>query len=145
MEIVLLIGIPASGKTTYCERHLSKTHLRISRDVLGTKHREQAFFETALRTQTSVVIDNTNVTRLERARFIGPAREAAFRVKGILFDPDWAGSIARNEARAGSEQVPRVAIGDKAKRLEVPALEEGFDELMRVRVDGVGGFVGENV
>ena len=49
--------------------------------------------------------------------------------------------MARNEKREGRARVPKVAIFTFAKRLAPPFLEEGFDELHRVRVDPEGRFV----
>lgn len=139
----MLIGIPASGKTTFCLDRFSSSHLRLCRDVLHTRYREDQLFETALRTKTPVVIDNTNVTRAERHRFITPAREEGFTVKGYIFKSDPVGSRKRNAARDDDERVPDVAIGDKANRLEAPSWSEGFDQLFVVALDGQGGFVSE--
>jgi predicted kinase len=56
MEAVVLIGIQASGKTTFYQQRFFATHVRISLDLLRT--REQQRF----------VVDNTNITAAERAR-----------------------------------------------------------------------------
>ena len=47
----------------------------------------------------------------------------------------------RNEKRAGKQAVPLKAMLGTAGRLELPSLEEGFDKLYYVKVDGDGGFV----
>jgi predicted kinase len=143
VDLVLLIGIPATGKTSYYASEFLRSHLRISRDMLGTRYRETALFAEALRTQTRVLVDNTNVTRAERARFISPARAAGYTVRGFFLESRREDARARNNARGEHDRVPEVAIGDKSRRLELPSREEGFDELSFVRLDGNGGFVTE--
>jgi len=70
MEAVVFCGIQASGKTTYYARHFLHTHVRISLDLLRTRHRETLFLEACLETQMRFVADNTNPTREERARYV---------------------------------------------------------------------------
>ena len=72
MEAVVLIGIQASGKTTFYQQRFFATHVRISLDLLRT--REQQRF----------VVDNTNITAAERARYILPVAPPAFASSGIL-------------------------------------------------------------
>ena len=65
--LILFIGIPASGKSTFYHRVLDDRNLDyVSLDVLGTRARERAAFEAALAARRSIVIDNTNVTKTRR-------------------------------------------------------------------------------
>src|SRR4051812_39601985 len=106
MELVLFIGIQGAGKTTfYCQRFVG-THLRLSLDVLRTRYRERVLFERCLALEQRCVIDNTNVRRRERARFIEPARRAGFRVVGYFFLPEVGASLARNALRTGRATIP---------------------------------------
>ena len=43
--------------------------------------------------------------------------------------------IGRNEVREGKARVPDVAIYATAKKLVAPSIEEGFDELLCVRLN----------
>jgi hypothetical protein len=101
VDLVVLIGIPATGKTSYYASELLRSHLRVSRDLLGTRHRETALFSEALRTGTRVVVDNTNVTRAERARFIVPARAAGYTVRGFFFESRGDDATARGIRETG--------------------------------------------
>ena len=135
MEAVILVGIQGSGKTTlYADRFL-ETHVRISLDLLRTRHREQRFLEACLQTQQRFVVDKTNETREERARYIGPARAAGFRVVGYLIEVSGDTALERNARRAPERQVPIAGVLGTKKRLQLPAFGEGFDALFRAAPD----------
>jgi len=127
MEAVILCGLQASGKTTLYRDRFLETHTRISMDLLRTRAREAAFLRTCLDTRMPFVVDNTNPTVAERARYVAPAREAGFKVVGYLVDVPFAIARARNAAR--ERVVPMVGLGDVARQLVTPTPEEGFDEV----------------
>lgn len=139
MEMIVFMGIQASGKTTFYVREFFETHVRISMDLLRTRHREQLFLQACLLSQQRCVIDNTNPTRADRARYITLAKKAHFRVVGYFFEPDPRASHARNAGRADKRRVPPAGLFGTLKRLERPNAEEGFDALYRVQACG-GGF-----
>ena len=139
MEAILLIGIQGAGKSTFYQERFFDTHVRLSLDVLKTRTRETLLVQACLFARAPFVVDNTNVLAADRARFIGPAREAGFRVVGYFFAPDVRGSIARTKKRARKVSVP--GILGTSKRLQMPALEEGFDRLFQVRLTPENEFV----
>ena len=145
MEAVLLVGLQASGKTTFYLDRFFRSHVRISLDQLRTRHREVLLLRACLEGKQPFVVDNTNPTAAERARYLVPARAAGFKTVGYLFVPDTAGSRARNAARPPAERVPVPGILGTAKRFEAPAFAEGFDELFSVAIapEEPGGFVVE--
>jgi predicted kinase len=129
MEAIVLCGVQGSGKTTLYRERFLDTHVRVSMDLLRTRHRETAFLELCLTTRQPFVVDNTNPTPADRARYIGPARAAGFKVVGYLVDVDAAEALARNAERAGRARIPVPGVVGTARRLQKPTLEEGFDEL----------------
>jgi predicted kinase len=133
-DAVILIGIQASGKTTFYQQRLADTHVRISRDVVRTRRRERLLVEACLAGGTRYVIDNTNPTSADRAGYIVAAREAGFRVVGYFFEPDPKGAFARNAQREGARRIPAAGLFGTLKRLERPTLAEGFDALFRVTI-----------
>ena len=139
MEAVLLIGIQGSGKSTFYRERFFDTHLRVSLDLLRTRHREQRILELCLQTRMPFVVDKTNVTAEERRRYIEVARSAGFRVVGYFFEPDPEGAFERNKGRA--KPVPAIGLFGTLKRLQRPRLEEGFDRLYSVTVPAAGGFL----
>ena len=137
MEAVILIGIQASGKSTFHAERFNRTHVRINLDMLKTRHLEMRFLQTCLETQQSFVVDNTNVSAADRARYIAPARAAGFRVIGYFFHADVSDAIRRNDSRAGKACVPEAGIRGTHARLVPPTMAEGFDDLFDVTiVDG---------
>ena len=134
MEGIIFCGIQASGKSTYYSYHFLQTHLRISMDLLRTRHREKKFLDLCLQTGQRFVIDNTNPTAEERRRYIEPALAAKFRLTGYYFEISMGEAIRRNSSRHGKAQIPVAGIGGTRKRLEVPQLSEGFDRIYKVQL-----------
>jgi predicted kinase len=140
MEAVIFVGIQASGKSTFYLQRFFETHIRINLDMLRTRHREQVLIDACLAAKQSFVIDNTNATREQRARYIAPARSAGFRIVGYYFQANLGDCIGRNRARTPAQMVPEKGIAAMYYRLQVPAMDEGFDELYSVRINTEGGF-----
>ena len=84
------------------------------------------------------MIDNTNVTKTLRVRYIAPAKAAGYRVVGLFFQSVVADCLARNEQREGKARVRPQAVHGMSGQLELPSLDEGFHQLFFVRItDGL--------
>jgi predicted kinase len=129
---ILLIGIQAAGKSTFAERQFGATHVILNLDTLRTRAREARLLQECLEQRRSLVVDNTNVSRAERARYLPLAREAGFRCVGYAFSAAIGPALERNARR--ERVVPPHAVQATRNRLQWPALEEGFDELHFVRL-----------
>jgi len=137
MECVILIGLPASGKSTFFRERFAGTHDHVSKDLLRNNRRPQRrqehLIEESLAAGRSVVIDNTNPSAAVRAPLIAAARRRGADVVGYFFVTEAGDALRRNRAREGRERVPDVAIFTTRKRLEPPTEAEGFDRLYVVR------------
>jgi predicted kinase len=140
VQAVILIGIQGSGKSTFYSRRFFHTHVRLSRDLVRTRHRELALMRTCLSTGQPFVIDDTNTLASVRAAFLAEAKAAGFRVCGYFLDVPLADAMRRNAGRTGKQRIPPAGVAGTHKRLEPPTLEEGFDELHRVKVGAAGEF-----
>ena len=140
MEMILFVGIQGSGKSSFYKERFYSSHLRINRDMLKTKNREHRLAQTCFDVQQRFVLDNTSVTRAERAPYIAAARAAGFKIIGYFFEATTREAIARNAKRTGTAKIPVVGILGTYNRLEEPSLEEGFDELFVVRMNEKGEF-----
>ena len=96
MQLIILTGIQASGKSTFYQQYFSSTHLRINLDMLKTRHRENIIFEAGLASKTKMVIDNTNPDDESRARYIQRAKDAGFEVIAYYFETDLSSALKRN-------------------------------------------------
>jgi predicted kinase len=139
MQLVVLVGLQGSGKSSFVRERLWQSHVRLSLDVLRTRHREGVLYDACLQAKQPVVLDNTNPSRSERARYIDPARAAGFEVVGYYFRSVVSECLARNDAREGAQRIPPRGVLGTAARLELPSLDEGFDALYYVRL-GEQGF-----
>jgi predicted kinase len=143
VDAVIFVGLQGAGKTTFYKERFFDTHLRINLDMLKTRHRERRFLTTCVETGQRFVVDNTNPTKAERQAYIRLAKEAGFRVVGYYFRSRVEDCQRRNEQRPAQQQVPLRGILGTAGRMELPSLEQGFDELHYVRIEEAGGFVVE--
>lgn len=134
MEAVIFVGIQGSGKTTFYRERFFNTHVRVSLDMLRTRHREQILFRACLAAKQPFVIDNTNPLPSDRARYIGEARRAGFRIVAYYFETSLQDAMRRNSRRPGKEKIPAVALAGTLKKLQAPTLEEGFDEVYAVTI-----------
>lgn len=144
MEAVIFIGAQASGKSTFFQERFFRTHIRINLDMLKTRHREKRLFETCLDVQQAFVIDNTNPTADDRARYIGAARKAGFRVVGYYFQSRLSDLLSRNDAREALQRIPEKGVRGTYARLVLPKYSEGFDALHFVRLQDPAGFLTED-
>jgi predicted kinase len=145
MQLVILIGLQASGKSTFYRERFARTHAYVSRDqfrrTANPPRRQKDLIDTALADGRDVVVDNTSPRVADRAPIIRQAKSFGAEVVGYFFEPDVQGSIARNRQRPPAQRVPDVAIYVTAKRLVRPSLAEGFDELFSVRSAADNNFV----
>lgn len=128
---ILLMGIPAAGKTTFYKQVLAGQGAEhINLDTLRTRHREMELLHECLSARHSFVVDNTNTLREERARYISLAAQAGYRVVGYFLRSRVQECIQSNAER--DKQVPITAIAAMSARLSLPSRAEGFDELFFV-------------
>ena len=136
---MILIGLPASGKTTFYEERFAATHELVSKDVMRhnrqPQRRQEELINASLASGRSVAVDNTNPTLADRQAIIAIARRHGAEVAGYFFPTEAADALRRNRAREGRQRVPAVAIFATRKRLAPPTYEEGFDRLYTVVVN----------
>ncbi|MEH2246457.1 AAA family ATPase [Nostoc sp.] len=149
-SLLLLIGLPGSGKSTLVKKLLvecSQMSL-ISTDAIrgqlfGSQavqgpwlpiwHEIERQFQQAVATANTAIFDATNAQRRHRREVITLARNLGFtHISGIWVDtPVWL-CLARNKRR--SRQVPEEIILRMHRQLRdaPPSLEEGLDSLIRL-------------
>lgn len=143
MEAVIFIGIQGAGKSTFFKQRFADTHIRLNLDMLKTKFREKTLLEACLTAKQSFVVDKTNATREQRAKYIEAARANHFSVTGYYFRSNFEEALRRNNQRAGAALIPEKGLLHFLKRLEKPTLAEGFDRLFYVWINASGEFIVE--
>jgi predicted kinase len=140
MELAIMIGLQASGKSTFARSRFGATHQYVSKDLLQGKsnatRRQHQLIEAALQQGQSVVVDNTNPTPEVRKELIELGRLYGAEITGYYFAVQVEQSLARNNAREGKARVPNVAIFATLKRLTRPTYTEGFAKLFYVSNEG---------
>ncbi len=89
--------------------------------MLKTRHREALLLRCCLAMQQRFVVDNTNPTIAERARYIAPARAAGFRVVGYYFRAEARDCVGRNARRPARERVPPQRHARRRRRVLMSA------------------------
>ena len=140
MQLIIFTGVQASGKSTFYLQYFYHTHLRLNLDMLNTRHRENIIFEACLASKTKMVIDNTNMSKADRARYIQRAKDAEFEVISYYFETDLRSTLQRNAKREGKANISEQGIKATLRRLEIPDFNEGFKELFRVKLIENNGF-----
>ncbi len=140
MELVILCGLQASGKSTF-RRDRFPEHVVVSKDLMRNnrrpERRQRQLVAEALAGGRSVVVDNTNPSPADRVPLVAIGRAHGARAIAYYLDADFETCLERNASRSGPAFVPYVGLADVARRLEAPTLAEGFDEIWLVQaVDG---------
>lgn len=132
--MVLMIGIPASGKSTFYQNKLSEDYVRVNLDTLKTRERESELIDKCFSEGKSFVIDDTNVTKDLRQGFIAWALHHGYRVVGYFMRSRVKECVSRNRQRTREARVPDTAIANMSNKLQQPHWDEGFDELYYVEI-----------
>lgn len=132
--MVLMIGIPASGKSTFYQNKLAKDFVRVNLDTLKTRERENELIDKCFSEGKSFVIDDTNVTRSLRQGFIAWALYHRYHVVGYFMRSRVKECVSRNRQRTGDARVPDTAIANMSNKLQQPRWDEGFDKLYYVEI-----------
>ena len=143
--VVLTIGLPGSGKTTWFKRRgvipLSSDTLRQLLFDNETEQRYQGLVFSTLRSllrarliakRTMNYVDATNLSPHERRQWIKMARGFGYEVHAVFFDVPLELCLERNRKR--HRQVGEDVMRQMAARLRPPTFKEGFSKIIVVRV-----------
>lgn len=147
--VVLAIGLPGSGKTTWFRRRgVTPLSSDLLRNILFDDVEEQRYQGLVFSTLRSLLrarliarmpwnyVDATNLSVHERRQWIKMAKSFGYEVQAVFFDVPLEVCLERNRSRDRmvSEEVMR-KMGEK---LKPPVFEEGFAKITVVRVKSAG-------
>jgi atypical dual specificity phosphatase len=141
MKVIILSGLPGSGKTTICKDQFRK-YRRINQDLLGSKEACIDAFKICYKHSQDIIIDRCNTTKKQRKTWIDLALQCgADTLTAIYLDVNADECIARVHARKDHETIKETTSFDKKriivynfeKELEKPEISEGFTAVLFIR------------
>jgi len=143
--VVLAIGLPGSGKSTWFKRRgVTPLSSDLLRTVLFDDVAEQRYQHLVFSTLRSILrarliarmpwnyLDATNLSPKERRHWIQMARQFGYEVHAVFFDVPLEVCLERNRRR--QRMVPDDVMRTMAAKLRPPKFEEGFARITVVRV-----------
>ena len=146
MKIVIAVGLPGSGKSTYFKHRgwnaISSDEIR---RLIADDPEDQTIHARVFATIRYLIrqrlaagrpvtyVDATHLTRWERRPYISLARRYGCEIEALFFDVPVETCIQRNQSR--ERVVPRRVIVEMSRKLQVPTLEEGFDRVIWPRMN----------
>ena len=143
--VVLAIGLPGSGKTTWFRRRgVTPLSSDLLRNILFDDVEEQRYQGLVFSTLRSLLrarliakmpwnyVDATNLSVHERRQWIKMAKSFGFEVQAVFFDVPLDVCLERNRSR--DRMVSEEVMRRMAEKLKPPVFEEGFSKITVVRV-----------
>ncbi|XP_036602152.1 bifunctional polynucleotide phosphatase/kinase [Trichosurus vulpecula] len=136
-EMVVAVGFPAAGKSTFLQEHLvSAGYVYANRDTLGSWQKCVAVCTEALKAGGQAVVDNTNPDPASRARYISCAKDAGVPCRCFHFTAslDLARHNNRFREMIGSLHPPvsDMVMFSYRKQFVAPSLTEGFSQILEI-------------
>jgi predicted kinase len=143
--VVLAIGLPGSGKSSWFKRHsITPLSSDLLRSLLFDDATEQRFQDLVFSNLRSMLkarliarrpmnyVDATNLSPHDRHTWIKMARDYGYEVRAVFFDVPVEVCMERNQRR--DRVVPEDVMQRMASKLRAPTFEEGFAKITVVRV-----------
>lgn len=138
-EVIVAVGFPASGKSTFFHTHvIPKGYVYVNRDTLGSWQSCVTACERALKEGRSVAVDNTNPDPESRKRYVDVAKAAGVPCRCFHFSASLEQAKHNNRFRemAPSDtkhaKVNDMVFHSYKKHFVAPALSEGFSEILQI-------------
>jgi predicted kinase len=148
--VVLAIGLPGSGKTTWFKRRgVTPLSSDMLRGILFDDISEQRYQGLVFSTLRSLLrarliakmpwnyVDATNLSPHERRQWIKMARSFGYEVQAVFFDVPFEVCMERNSRR--DRMLNEESMRKMAERLRPPSFKEGFHKITVVRVKNSPG------
>jgi predicted kinase len=143
--VVLAIGLPGSGKSSWFKRHnITPLSSDLLRSLLFDDAQEQRFQDLVFSNLRSLLrarliarrplnyLDATNLTPHDRRNWIKLAKDFGYEVQAVFFDVPLDVCMERNQRR--QRVVAEDVMQRMAGKLKPPTFEEGFSKVTVVRV-----------
>lgn len=144
--LIVLSGIPASGKSTYCNTMKVWHFLIVCPDTIrkelygnesiqgnGKEVFDHAYEQLQLLGECcqNAIFDATNLTATRRQKLVEKMRPYYDTIVCHYFRPNFEKSVEQNEKR--ERKVPKGVIHRMCYQWEEPTVEEGFDYVAEIK------------
>ncbi len=143
--VILAVGLPGSGKSSWFKRHnITPLSSDLLRSLLFDDPAEQRFQDLVFSNLRSMLkarliahrplnyVDATNLTPQERQNWIKLAKDFGYEVQAVFFDVPLEVCIERHSRR--NRLVPEDVMRKMSAKLKAPTFDEGFSKITVVRV-----------
>ena len=138
-EVIVFVGCPASGKSTFFARHLKAAgYIQVSRDQLGSWQKCVAECRKALLAGRRVVVDNTSPDVESRSRYVGCAKETGVPARCFWFTTSSMLAVHNNLFReltvqdSDYKRLSYLAFRSYSSKFTEPSINEGFTAIVKV-------------
>ena len=122
-EIIILIGPPGCGKSTFSNQEKFGHYMKINQDTLKTLEKCVKTAKHAMQNNQSIIIDNTNPSEKTRQKYLEIMPEN-YIIRYIHFNipAEWAyhNSYYRHALNPSNKLIPKIAFLKYKKDLEIP-------------------------
>jgi predicted kinase len=150
MELIMLVGVPTAGKSTFSNDPKYKKYVRVSSDDIlqeVAKERQQSYntvfkgnirfaqiammkvLRQAIEDGKSIIWDQTNLTKKQRREKLKHIPDT-YKKTAVYFVVSLETALKRNTQRPG-KVIPPEVLERMIKEYELPTNEEGFDTIIR--------------
>lgn len=149
--LYLTVGVPGSGKSTFCEKMVGK---RVSRDAIRFSmiddndeyfQKEKDVWREYVRqiqeeinANNTVIADATHLNKKSRQKLLNALDLKDYVVFVLYFDVSLSTCLARNAKRTGRENVPKDVVTNMYSHMTEPTLEEDDRYYMILSINDEG-------
>ncbi len=126
-EIVIMMGYPGSGKSTFCARNFP-SHIIIAGDEYKTTKKMINAAKEHIKLKKSIVFDATNPSKAKRAEYIEFAKLNNLPIRCVFINTSLSESLIQNNKR--DKPVPKIVYNIYKSKFESPDISEGFKEVI---------------
>lgn len=152
-SLVLMMGVPGSGKTTYAKKFIGENDIYVSRDEIRFSlvaedepyfSKEDEVLQTFIRTindalpiaKRYVVADATHLNMGSRAKILKNLHNKPDAIYVIYMAVPLQTALERNAQREGRALVPETSIKNMYQSITLPRKEEGIKMTLWLNEDG---------
>ena len=140
-EVILMVGVQGSGKSTVAREWLAKAepgYVVLSNDLLGGRDKTMAALRANLTAGNSCVVDNTHVDTETRRKFLDIANE--FKVPSRAFVMTTTFEHARHnnifrqiiDTTKEHAKIGEALMHQYKNKYQEPSVDEGFSEIVKI-------------